>query len=79
MACRKHRDNLVSSDQLFGLKAELDRLDAQRRCMRVPDRYWRQMKLRARKSNLPLADALQSELNRYAQSLQEMFSSKPSG
>ena len=64
---------LIAADKLPGLREELDRLEAQRKCMRIPDRYWFVMLSRARKSQRPLLEALQSELNRYAKSLQQFL------
>lgn len=68
--------NVISADKLPALRARLERLDAQRRCMRVPDKYWTAMKHRARFSNEPIAKALERELNRYARTVQECLSAK---
>lgn len=59
-------DNVIAAHRLPDLRARLNRLDAQRKCMRVSDRQWRAMMSRARQSDRPLAEALQSELNVYA-------------
>lgn len=56
-------ENIISADKLPELREHLERLEAQRKCMRIPDRHWRAMKARAKKSHKPLAEALQSELS----------------
>jgi hypothetical protein len=66
MAYAQVLDNVIEAHRLPDMRARLNRLDAQRKCMRVPDRLWRVMMKRARKSDRPLAEALQSELNVYA-------------
>jgi len=56
-------DNVVT---LADLKRRLERLEAQRLCMRVPDPLWEAMKKRAKKAPERIDDALERELNRYA-------------
>ena len=59
-------DNVIALDKLPKLRASLKRLEGQRRCMRISDRYWQVMKNRARKSHEPIAAALKRELDRQA-------------
>lgn len=66
-------DNIISADRLPKLRAELERLEAQRRCMRIPDRYWRAMKARAKKSHRPLEEALEGELSTCAYKIMQLM------
>jgi hypothetical protein len=66
-------DNVISEEKLPALRADLNRLEGQRKCMRIPDRYWRAMKSRARKSHEPIVTALERELARHANVLIEAF------
>ncbi len=59
-------NNVIALDKLPELRASLERLEGQRRCMRISDRYWEKMKRRARKSHEPIAIALERELDRQA-------------
>ena len=66
-------DNVIGMDRLPALRADLSRFEAQRTCMRISDRNWHAMKRRARRSNRPITEALQSELSRYAKYIQSHF------
>ena len=66
-------DNVISEEKLPALRADLSRLEGQRKCMRIPDRYWRDMKTRARESHSPIVTALERELARHANMLMEAF------
>ena len=66
-------DNVISADRMPELREDLERLDAQRKCMRIPDRYWRAMKARAKKSHRPLAEALEGELSACAYKIMRLF------
>lgn len=66
-------DNVISLDRLPELRAEIDRFEAQRTCMRISDRSWQAIKRRARESHRPLTEALESELARYARWIRSQF------
>ena len=66
-------DNVISAEKLPELRECLERLEAQRKCMRIPDRYWRAMKARAKKSHRPLAEALQGELSACAYKILQLL------
>lgn len=66
-------DNIISFDKLPDLRARLERLDAQRVCLRITDKHWDKMKQQARKSAKPLEVALQSELDRCAHKIQQYY------
>ena len=66
-------DNVMSMDKLPDLRTRLERLDAQRICLRITDRHWDKMKKQARKSPKPLDVALQSELDRCAHAIQQHY------
>ena len=66
-------DNVIPANRLPELRAQLDRLEAQRKCMRIPDRYWRAMKARAKKSHRPLEEALQGELSACAHRIMQLM------
>ena len=68
---QKTSGNVIAADKLPKLRASLERLEAQRACMRIPDPHWRAMKRRARKSHQPIAVALERELDGYARLIQE--------
>ena len=69
----KTADNIISLDKLPDLRARLERLDAQRVCLRITDKHWDKMKEQARKSARPLEIALQSELDRCAHKIQQHY------
>ena len=56
-------DNVISADKLPELRELLEELEAQRKCMRIPDNNWRAMKARAKKSHKSFIVALQGELS----------------
>ncbi len=58
--------DIISINEISDFKKQMDSVNAQRQCMRIPDFRWQQMKRRARASNHPYADALKSELDRYS-------------
>lgn len=66
-------DNVISEKKLPALRTDLSRLEGQRKCMRIPDRYWRAMRNRARESHEPIVTALERELARHANMLMEAF------
>ncbi len=65
--------NVISEEKLPALRTDLNRLEGQRKCMRIPDRYWRAMRSRARNSHEPIVTALERELARHANILMEAF------
>lgn len=73
MSDAKTVDNIVSLDRLPDLRARLERLDAQRICLRITDKHWDKLKQQARKSPKPLDVALQSELDRCAHWIQQHY------
>ena len=66
-------NNVIGMDKLPALRAEMDRLDKQRICMRISERRWKSLIRRARKSHLPFVEALEVELQHYAKWIQAHF------
>ena len=74
MTDRQTCATVLPAGKLLDLKARLEKLDHERICLRITDKYWQILKERARKSPKPLDVALQGELNRAADAIRRHYS-----
>lgn len=64
---------VLGAERLAEHKAVLERLNHERLCLRITDRYWEVLKARARKSTKPMEVALQGELDRAADAIKQHY------